>query len=157
MNMQNYSLTVGSAYKKAEIPQDTKHCTTLFLTHSCQEEYRKSYSKYFRKAFQIFVLIMMFIKQHQILEYRERELVPDFSSAVLLHKIQSYWLASFCSQCNWKRLKLCKKKKCFDTRWLFTMSRHVNSQSFKLKHLKCLSHWIFTQNICFGINRHSDF
>lgn len=84
MNMEIYSLTVGSAYKKAEIPRDTKHFSDTLLLRRIKEV--KQYLHIFKKPFR-FLYSLMFIKQHQILEYTERELVPDFSSAVLLHKI----------------------------------------------------------------------
>lgn len=60
--MQIYALTVGGVYRKAELPNLTKHCATFYFSHPLVKEKTESQTVY-----TLFKCIHdgVFIKQHQ--------------------------------------------------------------------------------------------
>lgn len=127
----------------------------------------------FQTAIQIFVSTMVFINQYQIQEYRDKraKLLTDDrqnnlcvpptlvlcnnSGSGKLSKSMNLinWPCVFFSfyQCNGKEIRTPLHKKSIALITLkFLCWSHITGRSFKLK---CLWQWIFSQNICLGMNR----
>ncbi len=143
-------MTVGGTYRKAEMPLCTKHCATFWFWHLLIREERRSNSIYmFSNSRSDFVFTVVFIKQHQMHEWREREPVLNFSFTKSClwapsrsfiwacdHKCKSYWLDRFIRNLlHWS---------------------HVN--------VDCLNRCINIQNtifialiICLGVNRYLNY